>query len=162
MTHLVTSYSLFSEYDVELFISGHHTQLYNKFGSHVLIVDSVPGVYFAVYAPAAKKVEIIGDFNDWNGHSHQLSVRWDESGIWEGFIPGMGHGDLYKYRIYSHSDNKIREKADPFYMTMIKMAMDMSKENIIMLHSHFLASQIKYKSHNLLKAVLMENSKNFN
>ncbi len=110
----VIPHSLFTNFDIELFVSGHHSQLYTKFGSHLLEVDNVSGVYFSVYAPAAKKVEVIGDFNNWSGGSHQLNVRWDDSGIWEGFIPDLGHGDLYKYRIYSHNDQKIREKSDPF------------------------------------------------
>lgn len=95
-------------------MSGHHSQLYNKFGSHLVELNGDTGVYFSVYAPAALKVEVIGDFNDWSGHEHQLNVRWDDSGIWEGFIPSLGHGALYKYRIYSHNDREIREKADPF------------------------------------------------
>jgi len=72
------------------------------------------GVYFAVYAPGALKVEVIGDFNHWSGENHALNVRWDNSGIWEGFIPDIGRGDLYKYRIFSHHDSQIREKADPY------------------------------------------------
>jgi len=114
MSKKVKPHSLFTDYDIELFLSGHHSQLYNKFGSHVIELDGTSGVYFAVYAPAALKVEVIGDFNSWNGSSYALNVRWDGSGIWEGFIPDTGHGDLYKYRIYSHADNKIREKADPY------------------------------------------------
>jgi 1,4-alpha-glucan branching enzyme len=114
MTATVKPYSLFTNFDIKLFTAGHHTQLYNKFGSHCVDLDGTSGVYFSVYAPAALKVEVIGDFNSWNGSAHTLNVRWDDSGIWEGFIPGLGHGDLYKYRIYSHNDSKVREKADPF------------------------------------------------
>jgi len=88
--------------------------LYEKFGSHILEVAGQAGVYFAVYAPGALKVEVIGDFNHWSGENHALNVRWDNSGIWEGFIPDIGRGDLYKYRIFSHHDSQIREKADPY------------------------------------------------
>ena len=63
---------------------------------------------------SALKVEVLRDFNSWSGSSHQLYVRWDGSGIWEDFILELGHGDLYKYRIYSNSDQKVREKADPY------------------------------------------------
>ena len=114
MPTIVKPYSLFSDFDIELFTSGHHTQLYNKFGSHLVEVEGVSGVYFAVYAPAAKKVEVVGNFNEWNGHNYKLNVRWDTSGVWEGFIPNIGHGTLYKFRIYSDKDEKIREKSDPF------------------------------------------------
>jgi len=88
--------------------------LYEKFGSHILEVAGQAGVYFAVYAPGALKVEVIGDFNHWSGENHALNVRWDNSGIWEGFIADIGRGDLYKYRIFSHHDSQIREKADPY------------------------------------------------
>lgn len=114
MSNFVIPHSLFSDYDIDLFHGGHHAQLYEKFGSHVIEVRGVSGVYFSVYAPAARKVEVIGNFNHWNGYAHELNVRWDNSGIWEGFIPGLSHGALYKYRIYSHHDSKVREKADPF------------------------------------------------
>ena len=114
MSQLVKPHSLFTDFDIDLFSSGHHTQLYNKFGSHIIELDGSQGVCFAVYAPGAVKVEVIGDFNYWNGEKHALNVRWDDSGIWEGFIPDVKHGALYKYRIYSHHDSKVREKADPF------------------------------------------------
>lgn len=107
-------YSLFTDFDINLFAAGKHTQLYDKFGSHCIEVDGVKGTYFAVYAPAALKVEVVGSFNFWNGYEHELNVRWDGSGIWEAFIPGVSAGELYKYRIYSHHDRKIREKADPY------------------------------------------------
>lgn len=107
-------HSLFSDFDIELFKSGNHCQLYEKFGSHLIELDGVKGVYFAVYAPSASKVEVIGDFNHWEGGEYELFVKWDNSGIWEGFIPSIGHGSLYKYRIYSHLDSKVREKADPY------------------------------------------------
>jgi len=114
MPDLVKHHSLFSKFDIELFKSGHHSQLYNKFGSHIIRKGSDDGVYFAVFAPGAKKVEVIGDFNGWDGNQYPLKVRWDGSGIWEGFIPQLDHGDLYKYRIYSHHDDLVRDKADPF------------------------------------------------
>lgn len=110
----VKNHSLFTDYDIELFNIGQHFKLYEKFGSHIVEVDGDTGVYFSVYAPSASKVEVIGDFNGWDGHQQELFVRWDSSGIWEGFIPGLKKGDLYKYRIHSHHDRKVREKADPY------------------------------------------------
>lgn len=107
-------YSLFTEFDIFLFRSGKHYKLFNLFGSHQLEVDGVKGTYFAVYAPAARELEVIGNFNKWDGTQHKLFVRWDGSGIWEGFIPGIGHGELYKYRIYSNHDQRIRDKPDPY------------------------------------------------
>ena len=114
MSNKVVPHSLFSDFDVELFAYGTHTRLHEKFGSHILEVDGLHGVYFSVYAPSAYKVEVIGGFNHWNGEEHCLNVRWDKSGIWEGFIPAVGKGELYKYRIYSNHDSVVREKADPY------------------------------------------------
>ena len=112
--HEIKNHSLFTDFDIQLFNIGQHYRLYEKFGSHIIEKEGVAGVYFSVYAPSASKVEVIGDFNQWGGADHELFVRWDSSGIWEGFIAGLGKGDLYKYRIYSNHDKKIREKADPY------------------------------------------------
>ena len=90
------AHSLFSELDIHLFQEGKHFKLYEKFGSHIIEVDGESGVYFAVWAPSAHRVSVMGDFNGWNKESHVLNVRWDESGIWEGFIPGIGAGTTYK------------------------------------------------------------------
>ncbi len=107
-------HSLFTEFDINLFKSGKHYQLYNKFGSHLISVDGVEGTYFAVWAPSAKSVSVIGDFNFWLEGEHNLNVRWDNSGIWEGFIPKVGKGNLYKYKIRSSHYNITTEKADPY------------------------------------------------
>jgi len=114
MGNRVQAHSLFSDFDVDLFKSGKHYKLYEKFGAHPIEVDGVKGVYFAVFAPSAYKVEVIGSFNFWSGDEHPLFVRWDSSGIWEGFIPDLGVGEMYKYKIYSNHDDRIREKADPY------------------------------------------------
>lgn len=74
MSQLVKPHTLFTSFDIELFSSGHHTQLYNKLGSHVLDLEGNYGVYFAVYAPGASRVEVIGNFNYWNGEKHALNV----------------------------------------------------------------------------------------
>ncbi|SDE60419.1 1,4-alpha-glucan branching enzyme [Pricia antarctica] len=110
----VTVYSLFSEFDIDLFKSGKHFRLYEKLGSHPMELEGVKGTYFAVWAPTARSVSVIGNFNGWNEHEHRLHVRWDASGIWEGFIPDIGQGEIYKYKIHSNNHGVVTEKADPF------------------------------------------------
>jgi 1,4-alpha-glucan branching enzyme len=110
----VQVHSLFSDFDINLFKSGKHFRLYEKLGSHILTLNGVEGTYFAVWAPSAKRVSVIGDFNYWIEGEHPLNVRWDGSGIWEGFIPGVKQGDVYKYKIHSHNNDIKTEKADPF------------------------------------------------
>ncbi|WP_394749725.1 1,4-alpha-glucan branching protein GlgB [Spongiimicrobium salis] len=110
----VVSHSLFSEFDIALFKSGKHYRLYEKLGAHLMELQGVKGTYFAVWAPSAKAVSVVGDFNHWVDGEHPLHVRWDESGIWEGFIPAVDQGTLYKYKIHSHHNGQITEKADPF------------------------------------------------
>jgi len=80
-----------------------------------LEIDGQWGTHFAVWAPNAKYVSIIGNFNYWDKYSHQLAPRWDSSGIWEGFIPAVGKGELYKYCIEAQ-DGRLLEKGDPFAM----------------------------------------------
>ncbi|WP_431124486.1 1,4-alpha-glucan branching protein GlgB [Flagellimonas flava] len=110
----VVAHSFFTEFDINLFKSGKHFRLYDKLGSHLTEVDGVKGTYFAVWAPSAQSVSVIGDFNFWDGKEHELNVRWDASGIWEGFIPGVEKGVKYKYKIHSHNNDIWTEKADPF------------------------------------------------
>lgn len=110
----VKVHSLFTDFDINLFKSGKHYRLYEKFGSHITTVDGVEGTCFAVWAPSAKSVSVIGDFNFWLEGDHKLNVRWDGSGIWEGFIPGVGKGNVYKYKIHSHHNDIKTEKADPY------------------------------------------------
>jgi len=110
----VIPHSRFTEFDIDLFKSGKHFRLYEKLGSHLTEVDGVKGTYFAVWAPTAKAVSVVGDFNYWVEGDHELFVRWDESGIWEGFIPGVEQGTKYKYKIHSHNNDIKTEKADPF------------------------------------------------
>ena len=110
----VKVHSLFTEFDINLFKSGKHYRLYEKMGSHLVTVDGIDGVYFAVWAPTAKQVSVIGDFNYWMEGEHQLNVRWDSSGIWEGFIPLVEKGATYKYKIQSNNNDIKTEKADPY------------------------------------------------
>lgn len=110
----VIAHSLFTEFDINLFKSGKHYRLHDKMGSHLVTVDGVEGTYFAVWAPSANQVSVVGDFNFWNDGEYALNVRWDSSGIWEGFIPGITHGEVYKYKIHSNNQGIITEKADPY------------------------------------------------
>ncbi|UMB61262.1 1,4-alpha-glucan branching protein GlgB [Lutibacter sp. A80] len=110
----VQPYSLFTDFDINLFKAGKHYRLFEKFGSHITTVNGVEGVYFAVWAPTANQVSVIGDFNGWKDGEHQLNVRWDSSGIWEGFIPLVEKGMNYKYKIHSNNNGYISEKADPY------------------------------------------------
>ena len=108
--------TLFSEEDVYLFREGKHYRLYEKFGSHSIEYDGSDGVYFAVWAPNAQAVSVIGDFNDWKPGEHALFPRWDGSGIWEGFIPGLPWGTLYKYSIRDFH-GELLEKSDPYALS---------------------------------------------
>lgn len=110
----VTPYSLFTDFDIDLFKAGKHFRLYEKLGAHLVEVNGVKGVYFAVWAPTAQSVSVVGDFNYWTQGEHLLQVRWDSSGIWEGFIPNLDKGALYKYKIQSNIDGIVTEKSDPF------------------------------------------------
>jgi len=106
-------FSLFTDYDIELFKSGKHYRLYEKLGSHIVEHQGASGVYFAVWAPNARYVSVIGNFNSWNKGAHPLQPRWDGSGIWESFIPRIGQGEVYKYFINT-KDNEDLEKGDPY------------------------------------------------
>lgn len=107
------SFSLLTDFDIHLFRSGKHFKLYEKMGAHFIRDEEREGTYFAVWAPNAKAVSVIGNFNKWEGGSHKLSPRWDESGIWEGFFADIAHGEAYKYAIHSNT-GEFLEKSDPF------------------------------------------------
>jgi 1,4-alpha-glucan branching enzyme len=110
---VLSEVTLITEDDLYLFNEGSHFRLYEKLGAHPLTVDGQRGTYFAVWAPDAEQVFVVGDFNHWNKTSHPLRSR-GQSGIWEGFIPGVGKGVIYKYHITSrHMGYKV-DKADPF------------------------------------------------
>ena len=110
----VQPHSLFTDFDIDLFKAGKHFRLYEKLGAHLTELNGEKGVYFAVWAPSARSVSVVGDFNFWIQGDHQLKVRWDGSGIWEGFIPGIDKGTTYKYKIQSNNGGIVTEKADPF------------------------------------------------
>jgi 1,4-alpha-glucan branching enzyme len=105
--------SLLDAGDLHLFNEGTHYRLYNKLGAHPMERDGVRGTYFAVWAPNAESVYAIGDFNGWNKRSHPLQCK-DMSGIWEGFVPDIATGAIYKFHIVSRHHGYSADKADPF------------------------------------------------
>jgi 1,4-alpha-glucan branching enzyme len=109
----VWNYSILYDHDIETFKNGTHYTLYEKLGSRQLIVLNKPGYYFAVWAPNATQVSVIGQFNNWQNGKHVLFPRLDKSGIWEGFIPHVQKGDIYKYHIVGF-EKRVTVKGDPF------------------------------------------------
>jgi 1,4-alpha-glucan branching enzyme len=101
-----------TDQDIYLFKEGSHHKLWKKLGSHIGERDGVAGTSFAVWAPNAARVNVMGDFNDWRRDSHPLELR-PAAGIWEGFVPGIGKGAHYKYHIISHHNGYRVDKADP-------------------------------------------------
>src|SRR5215469_1938337 len=105
--------SLFSRDDLYLFNEGRNYRAYRQLGAHPAIFAGEAGTSFSVWAPNARKVSVIGNFNEWNHNSHPLEPR-GSSGIWEGFVPGVNKGTLYKFHIVSHQHGHVADKADPF------------------------------------------------
>jgi 1,4-alpha-glucan branching enzyme len=108
---------LLTEHDIYLFREGTHVRAYDKLGAHPLAAHEAggkQGTHFAVWAPNAAHVSVVGDFNGWNPVTHRLEPRWDSSGIWEIFVPGVRPGALYKYHIVSHNQGYTVDKADPY------------------------------------------------
>ncbi len=112
-TKPVWNYSLFTDEQIANYQNGTNYSLYNHFGSHFLKVLHRDGYYFAVWAPNATSVSVIGDFNNWDKASHPLFVRLEKSGIWEGFIPGCPKGTRYKYHITGFKGIEL-DKGDPY------------------------------------------------
>jgi 1,4-alpha-glucan branching enzyme len=108
-----TGVTLLNDEDLYYFNEGTHARLYNKLGAHPLTVEERRGTYFAVWAPNAAQVCVMGDFNDWCKHSHPLQPR-GQSGIWEGFISQVEAGTMYKYHILSNNGGYCVDKADPY------------------------------------------------
>ncbi len=107
------NFTILTDYDIYHFKEGTHFKLYEKLGAHIRTINGIKGTYFALWAPNAKKVSVLGNFNNWNPKLHPLNVRWDGSGIWEGFIPGVVQGEMYKYHIVSNQKDYTVSKADP-------------------------------------------------
>jgi 1,4-alpha-glucan branching enzyme len=111
----VIDHQILTPYDIYLFREGKHLELYDKLGSHPLQLDGRAGIHFSVWAPNAKHLHVIGDFNNWHPGTHPLKRRDDNSGVWEGFIPEIPRGTLYKYHIESSTNpGHMVEKGDPF------------------------------------------------
>jgi 1,4-alpha-glucan branching enzyme len=100
-----------TDFDIHLFTEGNHHRIYEKLGAHPTTMDGVVGVYFAVWAPNARNVSVLGNFNYWDGRKHQM--RRSGNGIWELFIPGLSTGEAYKYEIKNDAGH-IYEKSDPY------------------------------------------------
>ncbi len=114
MEKVISKVTRFTDYDIYLFKEGRHYHLWEKLGSHLMEHNGKSGTYFAVWAPNANKVSVFGEFNNWDKTTHQLFCRSDESGIWEGFIPGIEQGAVYKYFITSQYHGYTTERGDPF------------------------------------------------
>jgi 1,4-alpha-glucan branching enzyme len=106
-------FSLLTDHDLYLFNEGSHFRLYEKLGAHHVSFEGAEGTYFAVWAPDAYGVYVIGSFNDWKKETHALRPR-GSSGIWEGFFPDVKKGSLYKYHIVSRTYGYQVDKSDPF------------------------------------------------
>ena len=109
----VWNYSLMADDDIQNFQNGTHYRLYEIFGNHQIEVLQTKGTYFAVWAPNATAVFVTGNFNNWDKTAHPLKVRLDRSGIWEGFIPNVHKGEVYKYHIHGY-EGALLDKGDPF------------------------------------------------
>jgi 1,4-alpha-glucan branching enzyme len=103
---------LLTDFDEYLLAEGTHEQMYERLGAQVITLNSVKGVHFAVWAPNAQRVSLIGDFNSWDGRRHPMRFHHN-SGIWNIFIPGLAQGTVYKYEIKSRYHNYTVAKADP-------------------------------------------------
>src|SRR5690606_33988542 len=97
---------LLGELDVHLMAEGRHRRLYERLGAHPAVIEDVEGVAFAVWAPNAQRVSVVGDFNAWDGRRHPMRKRI-ESGIWELFVPGLPRGVLYKYEIIGFNGERL-------------------------------------------------------
>jgi len=105
--------NVLSDLDLHLLAEGTHHRSFEKLGAHVAEIDGVNGIHFAVWAPSAQRVSVVGTFNGWDGRRHPMRSL-ASTGIWEIFLPGLGEGDLYKFEIRSHSGGTVQVKSDPY------------------------------------------------
>lgn len=113
-----SAYDFITEFDQYLFGQGTHYDLYNKLGAHPMTLEGQQGVFFAVWAPNAQKVSVVGDFNKWDRKAH-LMKRTEPMGIYELFIPDLGEGEIYKYCVTTKQGNDVL-KTDPYAFQMEK------------------------------------------
>ncbi len=104
--------SFLSELDLHLFNEGNHDQIYDRLGAHITTQEGISGVHFAVWAPNAKSISVVGNFNGWKPQQHPLSKIGD-SGIWAIFVPGLNQGELYKYHVTDFHGHIVL-KSDPY------------------------------------------------
>ncbi|MBQ7568478.1 1,4-alpha-glucan branching enzyme, partial [bacterium] len=102
-----------TDYDEYLWSQANHHRAYLRMGAHEAEYNGVKGTYFAVWAPNAESVSVIGDFNGWQVGANPLNLRY-ETGVWGGFVPGIAQGCLYKYAVKPRNGNFVFEKADPY------------------------------------------------
>ncbi|MPZ19763.1 MAG: 1,4-alpha-glucan branching protein GlgB [Luteitalea sp.] len=102
--------------DLHLFGEGRHLRIFERLGAHAMVIDGCAGFFFAVWAPNAQRVSVVGDFNNWDGRVHPMRLRIG-SGIWELFVPGLGEGRRYKYEIRTPKGRQVFLKADPYGVT---------------------------------------------
>jgi 1,4-alpha-glucan branching enzyme len=121
-----------TEYDLYLFNSGDHHRIYDKLGAHAYEANGINGVRFAVWAPNARNVSVVGNFNNWDRRRHAMRVL-GASGVWEIFIPGLQERELYKFQVKTKSGN-ILEKADPYGTEMELRPKTASKVNFLQRH----------------------------
>ncbi|MBV5331627.1 1,4-alpha-glucan branching enzyme, partial [bacterium] len=105
--------TVLGELDVWLLAEGSHLRPYERLGAHLREIDGVKGTAFAVWAPDAQRVSVVGDFNTWDGCRHPMRLR-RECGVWELFLPGVAEGACYKYEIRSSDGHVLPLKADPY------------------------------------------------
>ena len=101
------------DYDRHLLAEGTHYEAHERLGAHLRVLDGVAGTVFAVWAPNARRVSVVGDFNGWDGRRHPMRLH-PANGIWEVFVPGLGEGERYKYEIITRSGEPVALKADPY------------------------------------------------
>ncbi len=118
-----------TEFDLYLFNAGDHHRIYEKLGAHYVQVSGVGGIQFAVWAPGARSVSVIGSFNGWDRRKHAMRVL-GSSGVWEIFIPGLSEGELYKFQIKTQS-GAILDKSDPYGFEMELRPSTASRVNLL-------------------------------
>ncbi|MBM2846162.1 MAG: glgB [Bacteroidetes bacterium] len=121
-----------SDFDMYLFNAGDHHRIHDKLGAHFAEVSGIGGVQFAVWAPAARSVSVIGSFNNWDRRSHAMRAL-GSSGIWEIFVPGLKEGELYKFQVKTQQ-GFVLDKADPYGFEMELRPLTASKVNFLTGH----------------------------